>query len=368
MLPTSHAFHSRLVEPMLDEFEKRAATVTFSPAKIPVISNRDGKPAGDEIATPAYWRHHAREPVQFMAGIKHLERQGHLLFVELGPHPALLSQARETWTGVDAKWLPSCRRNWSDWGCLLASVAELHLLGCSIDWQGFDRDYQRRRVRLPTYPFQRRQCWLEVPARQVAAEGRSQSELLRAATTTGHRLLGRRIRSAVTLYESELSVDSPVWLKDHRVLETVVTPAAATLEMVLAAATMHFKTSAVTVEDVAIHKVLVLPSEGRCTVQLILEPHDSETAAFRILASRNRAAGRSGTFIWPAMCRQVACRHWVLRRTDVAYNNLSALYQDEFGISSAEIGCRTLDRLFSRWSGCIAARTRRLPRSSFRNI
>jgi acyl transferase domain-containing protein/acyl-CoA synthetase (AMP-forming)/AMP-acid ligase II/acyl carrier protein/precorrin-6B methylase 2 len=283
-LQTSHAFHSRLVEPMLDEFEARAATVTFSPPRIPVISNRDGMPVGDEIATPAFWRQHAREPVQFMAGIKYLERQGHLLFVELGPHPALLSLARETWTGVDAKWLPSCRRNRSDWDCLLASVAELHLLGCIIDWQGFDHDYQRRRVRLPTYAFQRRQCWLEAPARQSATEGTSQGELLRSAKPTGHPLLGRRVRSAVTLYESELGIDAPAWLKDHRIFDTVVTPASATLEMVLAAATTHFKTAAVTIEDVAIHQALVMPSKGRCTVQLILDPRKGETAAFRILA------------------------------------------------------------------------------------
>lgn len=283
MLATSHAFHSRLMDPMLDEFEKRAATITLSPARIPVISNHDGMPAGDEIATPAFWRQHAREPVRFMDGIKQLERQGHSLFVELGPHPALLSLARETWTGPDAKWLPSCRRNRSDWDSLLASVSELHLLGCKVDWQGFDLDYQRRRVRLPTYAFQRRQCWLEAPAREARSEGTSQSELLRSAKTNGHPLLGRRIRSAVTLYESELSVDAPVWLKDHRVFKSVITPAAATLEMVLAAATAHFKTSAVTIENVAILQPLMIPSAGRCTVQLILDPGEGESAAFRIL-------------------------------------------------------------------------------------
>nr|AEH26538.1 polyketide synthase [uncultured Acidobacteria bacterium C5] len=284
LLATSHAFHSRLVEPMLDEFEKRAATVTFSPPGIPVISNRDGMPAGDEIATPAYWRDHAREPVEFMAGIKHLERQGHSLFVELGPHPALLTLARETWTGAGAKWLTSCRRNRSDWDCLLASVAELHVLGCSIDWHGLDRDYTRQRVRLPTYPFQHRQCWISAPVPPVEAERSAQRESLRTATATGHRLLGRRIRAAVTLYESELGIDAPAWLGDHRVFDTVVTPAAATLEMVLAAATAHFKTSAITIDNGAIHQALVLPSEGCRTVQLVLEPHDAGTATFRILA------------------------------------------------------------------------------------
>jgi len=75
-----------------------------------------------------------------------------------------------------------------------------------------------------------------------------------------------------------------VWLKDHRVFKAVVTPAAATLEMVLAAATAHFKTGAVTVEDVAIRQPLIIPPEGRCTVQLVLDPGEGETAAFRILA------------------------------------------------------------------------------------
>ncbi|HWW75005.1 MAG TPA: SDR family NAD(P)-dependent oxidoreductase, partial [Pyrinomonadaceae bacterium] len=105
-----------------------------------------------------------------------------------------------------------------------------------------------------------------------------------ASKPSGHPLLGRRIRSAVTLYESELGGDAPAWLREHRVFDAVITPAAATLEMVLAAATAHFKTSAVTIEDVAIRRALTVPPDGRRVAQLILDPAEGERAAFRILA------------------------------------------------------------------------------------
>lgn len=281
MLPNSHAFHSQLMEPMLDEFERCASAVAFSAPAITVISNRDGLPAGDAIATPSYWRHHAREAVHFMAAIAHLERQGPAVFIEIGPHPALTPMARDTWAGAGAKWLHSCRRNRSDWDGLLASVAELHVLGGGIDWSAFDQDYRRRRLRLPTYPFQRRQCWMSASPR---AEKTAATQLAgRANASTGHDLLGRRIRSAVTLFENELSATAPSWLGDHRVFGAVVTPAAATLEMVLAAAATHFKSRAVTIENAAIHQALVIPNGESRTVQLILEPQDGG-AAFRVLA------------------------------------------------------------------------------------
>jgi acyl transferase domain-containing protein/acyl-CoA synthetase (AMP-forming)/AMP-acid ligase II/acyl carrier protein/precorrin-6B methylase 2 len=281
VLLNSHAFHSPLVEPVLDEFERLAATLAFSAPRITVISNRDGLPAGDAIATPAYWRQHAREAVDFMAGITHLERQGPAVFIEMGPHPALLALARETWTGSGAKWLHGCRRNRSDWEGLVASVAELHVLGGGIDWAGFDQDYRRRRLRLPTYPFQRRQCWMSAPAR-VEKTALQPAVNVRAEASTGHDLLGRRIRSAVTLYETDLAADAPSWLGDHRVFESVVTPASATLEMVLGAAAAHFKSRAVTIENAAIHQALVIPTGERRTVQLVLEPQDG-TATFRVL-------------------------------------------------------------------------------------
>jgi acyl transferase domain-containing protein/acyl-CoA synthetase (AMP-forming)/AMP-acid ligase II len=284
MLPNSHAFHSQLIEPMLDAFESRAAAVSFSAPKIPVISNVDCLPAGDAIATASYWRQHARQPVQFMPAIQHLERQGGAVFIELGPHPALTSLARESWTGGGARWLHSCRRHRSDWDGIASSVAELHVLGGGIDWKNFDGDYHRRRLRLPTYAFQHRHCWMTAPA---AREEEHRAEHVLAATpatSTGHPLLGRRIRAAVTLFESDLAADAPSWLGDHRVFGTIVTPAAATIEMVLAAAAMHFKSRAVTLENVAIHQALMIPPGGRRTVQLIFEPQNGSGATFRILA------------------------------------------------------------------------------------
>ena len=74
-LDVSRAFHSRLIDPILDELERIAARARFEPPHIPVISNLSGCPAGPEIQTAAYWRRHAREPVRFQGGIEWLKAE-----------------------------------------------------------------------------------------------------------------------------------------------------------------------------------------------------------------------------------------------------------------------------------------------------
>ncbi|PPS43906.1 type I polyketide synthase [Chroococcidiopsis sp. TS-821] len=160
-LQVSHAFHSPLMEPMLGEFEQVAQSISYSPPKIPLISNLTGQAITTDIATPEYWCHHVRQPVKFAASMQALGQQGYKLFVEIGPKPILVGMGRYCLTENEIAWLPSLRSGHEDWQQILDSLATLYVSGIPVDWQSFDRDYPRRRqVALPTYPFQRQRYWL----------------------------------------------------------------------------------------------------------------------------------------------------------------------------------------------------------------
>jgi acyl transferase domain-containing protein len=161
-LTVSHAFHSPLMEPMLDEFERVAEEVRYEAPRVGLVSNVSGTLAGgEEMAKAAYWRRHILRPVKFFASMDWLYNQGYRTFVEIGPHPVLSGMGAKFLPEGECSWLPSLRRGQEDWQQMLESLAELYVRGVEVDWNGFDRDYARRKVALPTYPFQRERYWFE---------------------------------------------------------------------------------------------------------------------------------------------------------------------------------------------------------------
>ncbi|HBB32528.1 MAG TPA: short-chain dehydrogenase, partial [Cyanobacteria bacterium UBA8803] len=162
-LTVSHAFHSPLIEPMLADFEQVAASVSYSLPKIKFISNVTGELATDEVTNPQYWCRHVRLPVKFAASMATLHQQSNQLFVEIGPQPILLGMGRYCLPDSKGIWLPSLYPERDNWQQLLQSLGALYVRGVAVDWASFDQNYPRRRLQLPTYPFQRQRYWVEFP-------------------------------------------------------------------------------------------------------------------------------------------------------------------------------------------------------------
>ncbi len=163
-LPVSHAFHSPAVAPMLAELEAVAGTLAHGSARIPLLSNHGGQhiapgqaPAG---GWPAHWAAHTRAAVEFHAGVRTLVEAGSRVFVEIGPG-ATLTAMGPACAGGAGTWLASLHPRRDAWRQISMTLAQLYRAGASIDWRGFDRDYRRRKCRLPTYAFQRRPCWFD---------------------------------------------------------------------------------------------------------------------------------------------------------------------------------------------------------------
>ncbi|BAZ48614.1 erythronolide synthase [Nostoc sp. NIES-4103] len=162
-LKVSQGFHSPLMDQILEEFHEIATSITYASPQIPVISNITGDMATLEIQTPEYWCRHLRESVKFVHGITTLLQKGCEVLIECGPHPVLLGMGRNINHPASNTllWLPSLRRNTSDWRQLLHSLGELYVQGVSINWQGLEADYTHERRQLPTYPFERSSYWVE---------------------------------------------------------------------------------------------------------------------------------------------------------------------------------------------------------------
>ncbi|NEO35907.1 MAG: SDR family NAD(P)-dependent oxidoreductase [Moorea sp. SIOASIH] len=160
-LQVSHAFHSPLMEPMLAEFEAIASEITYNKPTIPLISNLTGTTADDSITTASYWVNHVRQPVKFAQSMETLHQLGYDVFLEIGSKAILLGMGRQCLPEGVGVWLPSLRPAQEDWQQMLHSLAQLYVQGFKVDWLGFDRDYSRSKVVLPTYPFQRQRYWVK---------------------------------------------------------------------------------------------------------------------------------------------------------------------------------------------------------------
>ncbi|WP_062212993.1 type I polyketide synthase [Streptomyces sp. NBRC 109706] len=156
-LRVSHAFHSRLMEPMLDGFRAVAEKLTYRPPRIPVVSDLTGRPAtADELCSPDYWTRHARGTVNFLDGMRTAREAGATTFLELGPGTTLTELAAHCLTGDgDAAAVPLLREDDA-----LRAVAELQVRGHGPDWAAWYAGSGARRVDLPTYAFQRKRFWL----------------------------------------------------------------------------------------------------------------------------------------------------------------------------------------------------------------
>ncbi|MBT8227818.1 MAG: type I polyketide synthase [Dactylosporangium sp.] len=155
--------HSALVEPLLPALRRAANRVRFSVPRIALVSNVTGELwPWDEAPDADYWCRHARQPVRFADSVATLRGLGYRDFLEVGPAPTLLGLISDAGpAGSDDLLLPSLRPKYGDWQVLLATVARLYAHGANIDWSGFDRDYQRSPVTVPSYPFEPTRCWQE---------------------------------------------------------------------------------------------------------------------------------------------------------------------------------------------------------------
>jgi acyl transferase domain-containing protein/acyl carrier protein len=294
MVKVDFASHSPQMEPLradllqaLDGLQPRAESV-------PIYSTVTGQVSNGLEFDTLYWARNMREPVLFSAAVQRLVENGHDIFLEISPHPILLSAMQQGFHhfGQQGAVLPSLRRDEDEHTVLLGSLGALYALGYPVDWN-LIYPAGGRCVQLPFYPWQRERCWLE-PA---AGDTNSHRQQVSRSGTGNHSLLGRHFDSphpaGTHFWETTLDKNSLPYLDDHRIQGVAVLPASAYVEMALAAAAEVFAAQSVALKDVEFRKALFLPDGGTHTIQVILSQGADGAASFHIYSCAG-SVGQSG--------------------------------------------------------------------------
>nr|WP_269274369.1 beta-ketoacyl synthase N-terminal-like domain-containing protein [Streptomyces sp. H39-S7] len=187
-LTVSHAFHSALMEPMLDGFRRVAAGLTYLEPTIAIVSSLTGKPVtAQELRSPDHWVRHVRETVRFADAVGSLEAEGATTFVELGPDAVLSALVRDCLTApATAAVLPVLRRDRTEPQAVTEAAARLRMRGAAVDRAALFEGTGARRVPLPTYAFPHQHYWLAAAGRASAGPGAPSNPVDVPDTTWGH--------------------------------------------------------------------------------------------------------------------------------------------------------------------------------------
>ncbi|MGS2806027.1 SDR family NAD(P)-dependent oxidoreductase [Nocardia sp. MW-W600-9] len=229
-LRVSHAFHSALMEPMLDEFAAVVAGLTFERPSIALVSTVTGARVGDELSDPSYWVRQVAATVRFAEAVGTMSELGVTRFAEVGPDAVLTPMVAQT---LDtATTLALTRRDKADPTTLVTGLARLHVAGGTVDWVRYLRGTGAARTELPTYDFQHRRFWATSPL------GTGEADTL-GLRSTEHAMVGALVaqpESGGLRLTGRLSTATHPWLADHDVLGVVLLPGTGFVELATYAA------------------------------------------------------------------------------------------------------------------------------------
>nr|APD71854.1 type I polyketide synthase 2 [Streptomyces sp.] len=289
-LRVSHAFHSPLMDPMLDEFRRVAESVTYAPARVAVVSNVTGAIAEPgELEQPGYWVRHVRDAVRFADGVASAVKAGAEALVEVGPDGVLSAMAADTLTDANLTAIPLVRKGRSETRSAAEALARLHVIGVPVDWRSYldAVDVAGRPVDLPTYAFDHQRYWAvqTKPHGDIAGAG---------LEPVGHPFLSAATELAVgdqVAFSGKIDLVAEPWLADHAIFGNAVFPGAAVVEMALRAIE---DTGCRAIEELTLHAPLTF-ADGAVQVQVVVG--EAEQSGRRPVGVYSRPAS-GGSSAW----------------------------------------------------------------------
>ncbi|MBZ4586022.1 type I polyketide synthase, partial [Mycobacterium avium subsp. hominissuis] len=282
-LSVSHAFHSPLMEPMIDEFGTVAAGLAIDKPVIPIISNLTGQPAADDFGSPEYWKRHVRDAVRFADSVRFAQSAGATRFLAVGPSSGLTAAIEETLADAPVVTVSALRKDRPEPVALVNAVAQGWVCGMDVDWRGALGTGHL--VDLPTYAFDRRRFWL-------SGDGAASDAAGLGLAAGDHALLGAVVElpaSGGVLLTGRLSSASQGWLADHAVGGVVLFPGAGFVELAIRAGD---EVGCGIIDELNLAAPLVLPAGGSVAIQVVVDgPDDSGARAVSVFSRADAGAG-----------------------------------------------------------------------------
>lgn len=275
-LRVNYAFHSPQMDPLARELIGTLGQLNAKTGSISHYSTVTGALVNGTALAPEYWGRNVRATVNLAEALRVAIGDGYRTLVEIGPHPVLLANLQQCASAqnVEARVLPSLRRNAEERRSLLETLGALHVNGAETNWKTVSRR-RGRVVALPSYTWQKERFWVEP---------------LRRTNTTGgkgiHPLLGTRFDSSIApgehIWQQSLSVDAFAYLADHRVQGEVVFPGTGYVEMAIAATAAVYSAGTVIVDEMSLHQILALAPDTERQVQIVLQKDGNGSAGIAI--------------------------------------------------------------------------------------
>ncbi|MDP5209829.1 SDR family NAD(P)-dependent oxidoreductase [Microbulbifer sp. 2205BS26-8] len=253
-------FHSHFMEPLAEDLLASLENLKLTEPTAPLYSTVTGGLVSGFAYDNAYWWRNVREPVRFAQATHQLLEHGYRHFLELSPHPVLSSSIIECLAHHQIKGsvVSSLRRRQDERREMLTNLSKFYIRGHSIHWQGVYAG-DNHHVSLPQYPWQRERYWQE-----------GADSMNRRLLPTEHPLLGTRIEQPEPCWSNDIGLYPHHYLQDHQVREVVLFPAAAYIELALAAGREFYDSHCLQLNDLVFEQVWVM-KEGqrrRCQVRL----------------------------------------------------------------------------------------------------
>ena len=291
-LQVSHAFHSRMIEQVREPFRQVVERMRLKAPQLPYISSLTGTwITAEQVTSAEYWVNQMCQPVRFADGVAELWREQERVLLEVGPGKVLSTLARRHPACPNQQVvLSSLTRNntqKSEQAQALSTLAQMWVQGVAVNWSVFYGSERRRRLPLPTYPFERKRYWLD-----VVDQRREQV----SSKTIGHPLIDRLLSETADqeIYATDLNIARHWVVKEHRIAGRYVLPGTAYLEIARAAASLYLGERVACLRDVVFQTPLLVKENEIREVQTVVRELEGEIE-FRIISLNDREAADRST-------------------------------------------------------------------------
>jgi acyl transferase domain-containing protein/NADPH:quinone reductase-like Zn-dependent oxidoreductase/acyl carrier protein len=264
LVRVDHPFHHAMMQPAADALEDALTDLAPQPETIPLFSTVTGNRLNGNAGDAAHWARGIRQPVQFAPAINAIADFGVDIWLELGAHPALAHSIAQCLAsrGASKSIVISSVRREREHDSLLEAAMDLHRAGVALDFKAMTPS--RRLLPLPAYAWDRSRWWNEAPDWRESRLG-----------SGGHGMLDMRLPRATPTWTARLDNRHMVFLKDHKVENHVIFPAAGFVDLVIEAGTQLFEGRPFVVEEFEIRKPLILPEPANgIHIEVSYEPND----------------------------------------------------------------------------------------------